>query len=61
MFSAGAVDIESNILVLEGEASGCEVLTVKKKKIRYPESNDSVNSSYCISLQIQRVCISENL
>lgn len=60
MFSAGAVDIESNILVLEGEASGCEVLTVKKK-IRYSESNDSVNSSYCISLQIQRVCISENL
>lgn len=27
MFSAVVVDIKSNILVLEGEASGCEVRT----------------------------------
>lgn len=33
MFSAVVVDIESNILVLEGEASGCEVLTVEKYQI----------------------------
>lgn len=59
MFSGIVVDTEGTILGLEGEVSGCGVLPVEK--IRNPESDYSVNSFYCISLQIQTVCISEDL
>lgn len=42
MFSGSVVDTKSDILVLEVEASGCGVLTVRKK-IRNPESDYSIN------------------
>lgn len=49
MFSAVAVDIESNILVLKDEASGCKVLTVEKK-------SDTQSQTIVLTLLIAFLC-----